>query len=83
MLLDQRLEALVEVTSEGHNQYGKQFHELRLVSEDGQTLHVYEGQLKELPPVRLEVGRRYLLKLRPFVNNKWIELKVLSLTPEA
>lgn len=83
MLLDQRLEALVEVVSEGQNNYGKQFHELRLVSEDGQALHLYEGQLKELPHVRLEVGQRYRLTLRPFVNNKWVELKVLSVTPDA
>lgn len=81
MLLDQRLEALVEVTGEGNNQFGRPYHELRLLSEDGQTLHLYEGQLKELPPVDLEVGRRYTLVLRPFLNNRWVELKVLSVTP--
>ncbi|MBX3466861.1 MAG: hypothetical protein KF878_08180 [Planctomycetes bacterium] len=81
MLLDQRLEAVVEVTSEGTNQFGREYHEVRLVSEDGQTLHLFEGQLKELPGVRLEVGRRYTLILRPFVNNRWVELKIASITP--
>lgn len=81
MLLDQRLEATVEVISEGHNFAGRLYHELRLVSEDGQSLHLFEGQLKELPGVRLEVGRQYKLVLRPFVNNRWVELKVTALTP--
>jgi hypothetical protein len=82
VLLDQRLEAIVEVTGDGsHAQSGRPYHEVRLVSEDGQTLQLFEGQLKEIPPIRLEVGKRYKLVLRPFVNNKWIELKVTSLTP--
>jgi hypothetical protein len=82
MLLDQRLEATVEVTADGHNFAGRSYHEVRLVSEDGQTLHLFDGQLKELPGnVRLEVGKQYKLTLRPFVNNRWIELKVTALTP--
>lgn len=81
MLLDQRLEAEVEVTGEGNNQFGRPYHEVSLVSEDGQTLHIYEGQLKELPSAKLEVGKRYKLVLRPFLNNRWVEVKVVSLTP--
>lgn len=81
MLLDQRLEATIEVTSEGNNSFGRPFHEVRLVSEDGQTLHIYEGQLKELPGVELEVGKRYTLTLRPFINNRWVEMKIVSITP--
>jgi hypothetical protein len=82
VLLDQRLEAIVEVTGGGTNpQSGRPFHEVRLVSEDGQTLHLFEGQLKEVPPIRLEVGKRYKIVFRPFVNNRWIELKITGLTP--
>ena len=83
MLLDQRLEAVVEVTGAGtHPQSGRPYHEVRLVSEDGQTLQLFEGQLKEVPSLRLEVGKRYKVVLRPFVNNRWVELKIAAISPE-
>jgi hypothetical protein len=82
VLLDQRLEATVEVVASGANSLGRELLEVRLVSEDGQTLHIYEGQLKELPGARLEVGRRYRMVLRPFVNNRWVELKIEAIRPE-
>jgi hypothetical protein len=83
VLLDARLDAVIEVVSEAHNSLGKNYTEARLVSEDGQALHLYEGQLKEVPGARLEVGRRYRVTLRPFLNNRWVELKVVKIEPEA
>lgn len=80
-MLEQRLEAEVEVVGEARNFAGREYHELRLLSEDGQALHVYEGQLKELRDPRLVPGQRYRLVLRPFVNNRWVELKIERLEP--
>lgn len=75
-MLEQRLEAEVVVRGDPQTQSGREFHELTLTSEDGQTLRVYEGQLKELRGLHLEPGQRYRLVLRPFINNRWVELKI-------
>ena len=80
-MLDQRLEAEVVVVGPARNFAGREYHELTLVSEDNQALHIYEGQLKELPDLQLEPGRRYKLVLRPFINNRWVELKVERVEP--
>ncbi|MCA8923888.1 MAG: hypothetical protein KDD82_18905 [Planctomycetes bacterium] len=80
-LLDARLEAEVEVVAEAKNFAGRNYWELRLTSDDGQTLHLYEGQLKEFPQVELREGRRYRAVLMPFINNRWVEVKIHSLTP--
>lgn len=80
-MLGQRLEAEVEVIGEARNFAGREYHELRLLSEDGQALHVYSGQLKELRDPQLEPGRRYKMVLRPFINNRWVELKIERLEP--
>ncbi len=80
MLLDQRLEAIVECVGEAHGTFGKPYMDCRLVSEDGQSLHVFEGQLKECPGAKLVAGRHYKLTFRPFVNNRWLELKLVGIT---
>lgn len=59
---------------EGRNRY-----EATLISEDGQTLYIYEGQLKEVQD-ELEVGAHYQAHFKPFVNNRWLELKIVALT---
>lgn len=78
-MLGQRLVAEVEVLDERTHATGRTYHECALTSEDGQTLHVFEGQLKEVPEPRLEVGGRYRLTFQPFVNNRWVELKIVAL----
>jgi hypothetical protein len=77
-LLDARLEAVVEVR-DIHIHQGRERVECSLASEDGQTLYIYEGQRKGLPKDAppLEVGRRYKLTFRPYVNNRWIELTLV------
>ncbi len=81
MLLDVRLEAELDVLGERNNEFGRVYWECRLASDDGQLLHLYEGQLKELPEGTLAPGRRYRVWLRPFVNNRWLELKVDRVEP--
>lgn len=81
MLLDARLEAEVEVLGEAQNFAGRPYWELSLVSDEGQTIHLYEGQLKEFAEVDLRPGRRYRAVFRPFINNRWVEVKIHSLTP--
>lgn len=81
MLLDARLEGVVEVRGQQYHN-GRPYFEASLVSEDGQTLHLFEGQLKEVDE-ELEVGGRYRVTFRPFINNRWVELKVDSLEPAA
>lgn len=61
---------------------GRTRYEAALASEDGQTIYLYEGQLKEVPDGKLRVGQLYSLELRPFVNNRWLELKVASIVPQ-
>lgn len=61
---------------EGRNRY-----EATLISEDGQTLYLYEGQLKEVSG-ELEVGAHYEALFKPFVNNRWLELKIVALKPK-
>jgi hypothetical protein len=63
--------------SEGNLRY-----EGSLASEDGQTIYLYEGQLKEVD-FKLEVGKVYEVQLRPFVNNRWLELKIVAIQPKA
>lgn len=81
MLLDNRLEGVIEVQSELTHSTGRNYYEVSLISDDGQTLHLFEGQLKELPQPTLEVGRRYKIVFRPFLNNRWVELKIDRLEP--
>ena len=81
MLLDIRLVGLIEVRDEKTSFSGRPYWEASLVSDDGQTLHVHEGQLKETGLEALEVGRRYHVTFRPFVNNRWIELKLEGAEP--
>jgi hypothetical protein len=81
VLLDARLEAVAEVVQEATNFAGRNYHELSLVEDDAQTLHIYEGQLKELPHITLEQGKRYTLRFKPFMNNRWVELKLVWVEP--
>ena len=81
MLLDTRLEAEVEIRARGTSFSGSPYFEATLVSEDGQTLHLFDGQLKETGLDALQIGRRYRIRFRPFVNNRWVELKVASMEP--
>ena len=82
-MLGQILEGVVEVRDK-HLHQGRERVEVTLASEDGQTLYLYEGQLKELGKnaPKLQVGKRYKIAVRPFVNNHWIELKVVRVEPE-
>ena len=78
MLLDTRLEGVIEVQGT-YSSGGARYFEATLVSDDAQTLHIYEGQLKEVPLDELEEGQRYKVVFRPFVNNRWLELKIEQL----
>jgi hypothetical protein len=81
-MLEQPVEGVIEVRGK-HVHQGRERVEASLVSDDGQTLYIYEGQLKELGGVApLEVGRRYRVGFRLFVNNRWIEVKLVRLQPE-
>lgn len=79
MLLDVRLEGVIEIRGQQHHM-GRPYFEASLVSDDGQTLHLFEGQLKEVGAA-LEIGSRYRIVFRPFINNRWVELKVITLEP--
>lgn len=83
MLLSERVEVVIKVCEKITNFAGRPYYEVSLVSDDGQTLHIYEGQLKEIPGAELEVGARYKATFRPFVNNRWIEFKISGLEREA
>jgi len=78
MLLDNRLRGIVEIQGQGSGLGGRPYYEANLVSDDGQTLFLYEGQLKEVS-TPIELGARYEIEFRPFVNNRWLELKISSL----
>jgi hypothetical protein len=82
-MLEQLLETTVEVRDK-HIHQGRERVEVSLVDEDGQTLYFYEGHLKELgkKAPALEVGKRYKATFRPFVNNRWIEMKLVRLLPD-
>jgi hypothetical protein len=82
-MLEQPIEGVIEVRDK-HIHQGRERVEASLVSDDGQTLYFYEGQLKELGKgaPRLEVGRRYRAGFRLFVNNRWVEVKLVRLEPE-
>ncbi len=81
-MLETLIEGEIEVRDK-HVYQGRERIEATLVSDDGQTLHLYEGQLKDLgkdaPPV--QVGKRYRVVFRPFINNRWIEVKLVKLEP--
>ncbi len=81
-MLDQLLEAVIEIRDK-HVYQGRERIEATLASDDGQTLHIYEGQLKDLgkTPPRIEVGKRYKVAFRPFINNRWVEVKLVKLEP--
>jgi hypothetical protein len=81
-MLETAIEGLIEVRDK-HIHQGRERVEASLVSDDGQTLYLYEGQLKEVGPegVVLEVGKRYKVGFRLFVNNRWVEVKLVRLTP--
>ncbi len=79
MLLNERLEATIEVRDHVPNFAGNAYYETSLISDDGQTLHIFDGQLKEVTDPELEVGKRYKITFRPFINNRWIEFKIDSL----
>ena len=81
MLLDTRVDAEVEIRDRVDNFAGRPYYEASLVSDDGQTLHIYEGQLKEVPTAELRVGQRYKVTFRPFINNRWIEFKIAAIEP--
>ena len=78
MILGMELEGVVVVQAESYYQR-RRFYEVTLVSEDSQTLNLFEGQLKEVGD-ELEIGGRYRIVFRPFLNNYWVELKVSELT---
>ena len=81
MLLDERVEAVVTIRAHVTNFAGKPYWEASLASDDGQTLHIYEGQLKEVKTVEFVVGESYRLVFCPFINNRWIEFKIVSVAP--
>ena len=80
-MLGQRLEGEIEVIGQAVHATGADYLEVNLVSEDGQTLHIFPGQLKEVGNPELVAGNRYRIAFEPFVNNRWIELKIVALTP--
>jgi hypothetical protein len=79
-MLETLLEGTIEVRDK-HIHQGRERVEVTLVSDDAQTLHFYEGQLKELgkSAPKLEVGKKYRVTFRPFVNNRWLEIKLVKL----
>jgi hypothetical protein len=80
-LLAARLEAVVAVR-DIHIHQGRERVECSIESEDGQTLYVYEGQLKEVRGApAFEKGKRYKLTFAPYVNNRWIEVKLVGVSP--
>ena len=46
---------------------------------NGYRIRIYLGQLKEVRE-DLDVGAIYEVGLRPFVNNRWVDLKIVSLS---
>jgi len=81
MLLSERMSTEIEILAERTGYNGRPYFEAALIGDDGQTLHLFEGQLKELPDVEPQVGARYRATFRPFINNRWVELKISSLQP--
>ncbi len=79
-MLETAIEGVIEVRGK-HTHQGRERVEASLVSDDGQTLYFYEGQLKELGAATLEVGQRYKAEFRLFVNNRWVEVKLVRLAP--
>jgi hypothetical protein len=81
-MLEQILVATIEVRDR-HVYQGRERVEASLASEDGQTLYIYEGQMKDLgktPPI-LEKGKKYKVSFRPFMNNHWVEVKLVKIEP--
>jgi hypothetical protein len=83
MLLNERVEAVVTIRGAGVGLGGHSYMEATLVDDDAQTLHLYEGQLKEVSQVDLHVGETYKVVFQPFINNRWIEFKIAALEPAA
>jgi hypothetical protein len=81
-MLETLLEGVIEIRDK-HVHQGRERIEATLVSDDGQTLHFYEGQLKDLgkTPPAIVVGERYKVAFRPFINNRWVEVKLVKLEP--
>lgn len=81
-MLDQLVTGVIEVRDK-HVYQGRERLEVTLASDDGQTLHIYEGQLKDLGKnaAPIEVGKRYAVSFKPFINNRWIELKLVKAEP--
>lgn len=79
MILGKRLEGEIVVDQESF--YGtRRYYEARLVSEEREELlHLFEGQLKEVQD-ELQAGARYRIVFTPFLNNRWVELKITELT---
>ena len=65
MLLNERVETIVRIQREGVGLGGRPYMEAALVSDDAQTLHLYEGQLKEVSGVDLEIGETYKVVFQP------------------
>lgn len=80
-MLEQRLDCRVTIRTVAPYD-GRMRYEATITSEDGQTLYIHEGQLKEAPVDRLEPGKSYRLTFRPFINNRWIELKIVDVREE-
>jgi hypothetical protein len=81
MLFNERIEAVVTIREHVTNASANPYWEASLISDDGQTLHIYEGQLKEVPNAKLEVGANYRVLFRPFINNRWVEFKIVGVEP--
>jgi hypothetical protein len=81
MLFNERIEAVVTIREHVSKGTGGPYWEAALISDDGQTLHIYEGQLKEVPNASLEVGVDYKVVFRPFINNRWVEFKIVGVEP--
>ena len=81
MLLNERIEARVLIRAQAVGFGGAEYFEASLISDDGQTLHIHEGQLKEVPGIELQEGKEYVVTFRPFINNRWIEFKIVAVRP--
>lgn len=57
---------------------GGSYYVARLDSEDAQILYIYEGQLKYISD-EPKLRHRYRATFKPFLNNRWVDLRLLSL----
>lgn len=79
-MLEQRLVCEVRIRDRQSYDGDRVRYEATLVSEDGQTLYFYEGQLKSALS-ELEVGAHYLVTFEPVINNRWVELRIAAVEP--